>query len=187
MVRFVGCIIYDGIGLTLMLPFQDNTQNMTLNEGIECYRNYLVQNNRKILIDESGSTLIRDHDATHVIFGLDISIDQETILDTWVMWGCSFKWKYLLGYSKLPEIKELQRTLFKELGIKGFLKLYWNNIAVKRKAFVKAFKMKKKWPFKMPEEFLDMKISDLREMHGIKILLKEELNYTPTKWTGSFD
>jgi len=39
----------------------------------------------------------------------------------------------------------------------------------------------------MPEEFLDMKISDLREMHGIKILLKEELNYTPTKWTGSFD
>ena len=59
------------------------------------------------------------------------------------MWGCSFKWKYLLGYSKLPEIKELQRTLFKELGIKGFLKLYWNNIAVKRKAFVKAFKMKK--------------------------------------------
>ena len=39
--------------------------------------------------------------------------------------------------------------------------------------------MKKKWPFKMPEKYLKMIISDLREEHGIKILLPEELQYTP--------
>ena len=40
-------------------------------------------------------------------------------------------------------------------------------------------KAQKKWPFKMPEEYLSMKISNLREIHGIKILLPEELQYTP--------
>ena len=170
-----------------MLEYQKQDCDLTMRQGLDCYYASFPEYKEIFKDSPQSGTLLRDHDCTHVIFGLDISIDQETILDTWVMWGCSFKWKYLLGYSKLPEIKELQRTLFKELGIKGFLKLYWNNIAVKRKAFVKAFKMKKKWPFKMPEEFLDMKISDLREMHGIKILLKEELNYTPTKWSGSID
>ena len=43
--------------------------------------------------------------------------------------------------------------------------------------------MKKKWPFKMPDEYLSMKISDLREEHGIKILLPEERHYTPLKRT----
>ena len=62
---------------------------------------------------------MRDHDCTHVIFGLDISIDQEAILDTM---GSSFQW----GYAKLPQIKDLQKRLMNELGIKGFLGLYWN-------------------------------------------------------------
>jgi len=122
-----------------------------------------------------------------VIFGLDISIDQEAILDTWVFWGCSFKWKYLLGYSKLPEIKELNKKLFKEFGVKGFLKLYWNNIGIKRKVFSKTFKMSKKWPFQVPEEYLKVKISKLRKIHGIDILTSGELNYSPTHWSGAID
>jgi hypothetical protein len=31
----------------------------------------------------------------------------------------------------------------------------------------------------MPEEYLSMKVSDLREMHGIKVLLPEEMSYIP--------
>jgi hypothetical protein len=45
--------------------------------------------------------------------------------------------------------------------------------------------MKKKWPFQMPEEYLNMKISELRKIYGINILNTEELNYVPTKWSGS--
>ena len=43
----------------------------------------------------------------------------------------------------------------------------------------RTFKMKKKWPFKMPKKYLSMKISDLREMHGIKVLVPEEMKYIP--------
>jgi hypothetical protein len=119
-----------------------------------------------------------------VIFGLDISIEQEAILDTWVLWGSSFKWKYLLGYSKLPQIKELQKNLFKEFGIKGILKIYWSVGAIKRMVIFRTFKMKKKWPFQMPEEYLNMKISDLRNIHGIKVLNSEDLKYSPIQWSG---
>ena len=34
-----------------------------------------------------------------LFFGLDISLDQEAILDTWVLWGSKFKWGYLLSYA----------------------------------------------------------------------------------------
>jgi hypothetical protein len=39
----------------------------------------------------------------------------------------------------------------------------------------------------MPEDYLDMKISDLRKLHGIIILKSDELNYIPTKWSGSIN
>ena len=170
-----------------MLEYQKQNFKLTLREGLECYCQSFPES-KEILKDspESGY-LLRDHDCTHVIFGLDISIDQEAILDTWVLWGSSFKWKYLMSYAKLPQIKDLQKRLFNELGIKGFFSLYWNTIGINRKVFFRTRKMKKKWPFQMPEEYLDIKICDLREEFGIKILSSEDLVYKSTKWSGSID
>ena len=168
-----------------MLEYQKNDCDFTIAEGLQCYYDSFPESKEIFLDNLESGQLLRDHDCTHVIFGLDISIDQEAILDTWVIWGSSFKWKYLLSYSKLPQIKELQKNLFKELGIKGLLRLYWNVGAIKRKVIFRALKMKKKWPFQMPEEYLNMKISDLREIHGIKVLSSKELTYCPTQWSGS--
>ncbi len=102
-----------------MLEYQKQDCELTLREGLECYYQSFPES-KEILKDSPGSGyLLRDHDCTHVIFGLDISIDQEAILDTWVLWGASFKWKYLLGfkfqkngniffigYAKLPQMKK---------------------------------------------------------------------------------
>ena len=66
-----------------------------------------------------------------------------------------------------------------EIGYFGFIKILWKLGGIKRKVMFRTFKMKKKWPFKMPEEYLSMNISDLREMHGIKVLLPEEMKYIP--------
>ena len=67
------------------LSFQSQDCKITLAEGLEEYRAYLQANGKKQLVDEPGSTIIRDHDATHVIFGLDTSIEQESMLDSWVI------------------------------------------------------------------------------------------------------
>ena len=92
-----------------------------------------------------------------------------------------------MGYNKIPEIKDLNKRLFKELGISGFIKLFWKVGGIKRRVIYRTFKMKKKWPFKMPDEYMSMKISDLRELHGINILTTSELNYKPTNWSGSIN
>ena len=170
-----------------MLEYQRQNCDLTLAEGLQCYYDSFPKN-KEIFVDAEGSeTLLRDHDCTHVIFGLDISLDQEAILDTWVLWGSKFKWSYLLGYNRLPQIKELTKYLFKELGVIGFLRLYWNVMAVKRKVVFRTFKMKKKWPFQVPEKYFNMKISDLRSMHGIIVLKKEDHRYVPLVWSGSID
>ena len=90
------------------LSFQDQSCDLTLEEGLEEYRAYLQTNGKKQLIDKPGSQIIRDHDATHVIFGLDTSIEQESLLDPWVLRGCHWK------------LKELNKHLQKEV---GYLKL----------------------------------------------------------------
>ena len=164
-----------------MLEYQKQDCHLTLQEGLECYYKSFPDSTQVFEDDHNSGTLLRDHDCTHVIFGLDISIEQESILDSWVVWGSKWELKYLLGYNKLPQIKQLYKDLYKEFGILGFLKIFWKLGGIKRKVIFRALKMKKKWPFKMPEEYLSIKISELREKHGIKILLPEEMNYVPVK------
>ena len=162
-----------------MLEYQKQDCDLTLQEGLDCYYNTFPETTEIFEDNEESGTLLRDHDCTHVIFGLDTSIEQESILDSWVVWGSKWKLKYIWGYQSLPQIKQLYKDLYREFGVLGFIKIFWKLGGVKRKVMFRAFKMKKKWPFKMPEAYLSMKISDLRETHGIKILLPEELQYTP--------
>ena len=162
-----------------MLKYQKQNCDLTLQEGLDYYYQSFPEATEIFGDNNESGTLLRDHDCTHVIFGLDISIEQESILDSWVLWGSKWELRYLLGYQKLPQIKQLYKNLVNEIGYFGFIKILWKLSGIKRKVMFRTFKMKKKWPFKMPEEYLSMKISDLREMHGIKVLLPEEMNYIP--------
>ena len=164
-----------------MLDYQNQSCDLTLQEGLECYYKSFPKSKEIFKDNIDSGTLLRDHDCTHVIFGLDISLEQESILYTWVLWGSKWEFKYLLGYQKLPQIKKLYKNLIKEIGYFGIVKIIWKLGRIKRKVIFRTFKMKKKWPFKMPERYLAMKISDLREMHGIKVLLPEEMNYVSLK------
>ena len=93
------------------LSFQKQDCKLLLEDGLIEYRTYLQMNNKKQLKDAPGSYVIRDHDVTHVIFGLDTSLEEESLLDTWLAFGCRYKFSYLASYAKLPEIKELTNFL----------------------------------------------------------------------------
>jgi len=169
------------------LCYQEQNCSLTLSQGIEEYRNYLVTIGRKVMEDDEDSSLIEDHDATHVIFGLDTSLEQESLLDTWVLNGCSWKFSYILEYGKLPEIKNLYRALYKELGLLGFFRLYWHLLPRKWKVFRRARRMQKKWSFNFPKSLLQSKISDLRAEYGIQILSVEERSLSVTiDWSGVY-
>jgi len=168
------------------LSFQSQKCEITLAEGLEEYRAYLQANGKKQLIDASNSTIIRDHDATHVIFGLDTSLEQESLLDSWVFLGCQWKFKDLFAYQKLPEIKELNKYLKKEVGYLKLLLAVFKLIPIKLRIRRRARAMNKKWPFKSPDSLMNERVTDLRKEYGIKILEPEErIIKEPLIWKGT--
>ena len=95
-----------------MLIFQTQFCDLTLEEGIKEYRSYLKKNNRYLLgenCSEEERFNILCHDATHVIFGLDTSLEEEAMLDCWLFFGGdSFKLikNYFKGSFELKETNE---------------------------------------------------------------------------------
>ena len=84
----------------MYLRNQEQDCSLTLREGIAEYHAYLGATGRKAMVDHAGSRLILEHDATHVIFGMDTSLEQEAGLDTWLVFGCQYQWRYLRGYAR---------------------------------------------------------------------------------------
>ena len=156
------------------LRYQQQDCDLTLREGVAEYHAYLEAIGRKAMVDHAGSRLILEHDATHVIFGMDTSLEQEAGLDTWLIFGCQYRWRYLRGYAQLPEIKALYKALIKDGGWFLLTKLYWKCLGLKWRIFRRTRRMSNKWPFRFPQEWLDHSIAALRAQHGIQILTIEE-------------
>ena len=168
-----------------MLAFQHQDCDLTLAEGLEVYWNHLQDVGKKQLVDNENSTVVMDHDCTHVIFGVDSSVEQEMILDGWTKRGTSGYLKYVLEFVRLylknPEIREAirenRKNLIKELGVSNLLRLAITTWPKSRVVHKRAKKMKKKWGLRCPQELLNKKIYDLRNEYGIVILKPEEITH----------
>ena len=171
-----------------MLNYQEESCELTLKEGIEEYHKYLRVNNRHVLgenCSEDEKLTILGHDATHVIFGLDASLEEEAMLDCWVIFGGDvFKIikEFYKGSLDLNETNEKVFSLAKEVGYLKFTYLYLRVIFQKwPKIFFRTRKMKK-WSYFFPSNFLEKKVSDLRKDFNIKILSPEERKMKKISW-----
>ena len=171
-----------------MLSYQDEYSDITLREGIDEYRDYLKKNNRHVLgenCSEDEKLTILGHDATHVIFGLDTSLEEEAMLDCWVIFGGDvFKVikEFYKGSLDLKETNEKVFDLVKEVGYLKYTYLYLRVIFQKwPKIFFRTRKMKK-WSYFFPSDFLEKKISELRKDFNIKILSPQERKMNKVSW-----
>lgn len=170
-----------------LLHYQQQDCPLTLREGLAEYHRYLAAIDRKQMVDSEGSRLLMEHDATHVIFGMDTTLEQEAGLDTWLLFGCRYRLSYLRAYGKLPEIKALYKALIGELGWSALLRLYWKTRGLKWRIFRQTRKMSHKWPFQFPEDWLDRPINELRAQHGVVILNETARDAgVPLQWSGAY-
>ena len=113
-----------------MLNYQKESCELTLKEGIEEYREYLKANNRHVLgenCSEDEKLTILGHDATHVIFGLDTSLEEEAMLDCWIFFGGDYfkvTFEYFKGSLDIKETNEKVFALVKEVGYFKYTYLY---------------------------------------------------------------
>ena len=173
-----------------MLSFQKQDCDISLSEGIEEYRNYLKANGRYVLGENctpAEKLTILNHDAQHVIFGLDTSLEEEAMLDCWLFFGGNYIQlvrDYFSGSLELNETQGKVNELVKEIGyLKSFY--YYSKVVLLKwpKIFFRTVQMKKKWNYFMPKTLLTEKISSIRDLYNIKILSKEERKIKKVDWS----
>ena len=96
----------------MRLKYQSQGSTQTLGEAITEYQRYLMYMGRNVLTDavSDDDSIWLYHDATHAIFGQDTTIEGETALDVWVIFGTTFSWKLLRKYQQVPEIGNLDQS-----------------------------------------------------------------------------
>ena len=163
----------------IMFEFQKQDCDLTLQEGLNIYYD-AFDDKDSILKGDTLTDFIFGHDCTHVIFGLGLSVREESILDTYTIFGCKDSVKVLiLGVGQIfksNELMNLYKRLISEHGVKGLINIVISARKAKSIAKMNTKKMKKKWIYLNPGNYLSHKISDIRNEFGISVLSQEEIN-----------
>ncbi len=110
------------------------------------------------------------HDACHVLFGLDTSLGDESLADTWTFFGTDVKWSELWSYFR----SDAQKQFFTDfLGEVGYLKLTAGTLrAVPRilRTIWAARKMTQPWPLHGYKDHLDTPLDELRRDFNIRLV-----------------
>ena len=161
-----------------MYNFQQQNSEQTLKEGLEEF--YSINTQFRDLAEKNNpnANIFKEHDYTHVLFGLGTSIEEESLLDTYVIWGMKFNWRKIINFYKDPEYKEVIGDIVKKHGgYWGIFKIYMSLLPIKFRVFLRCMKMKKKWNYHdISVEILNTKLCDLRQEYNIELI---PLKYVP--------
>jgi hypothetical protein len=155
--------------------YQDPHSTQTLAEGLAEYRarNPDLFDPDALSRDERLGGLGRffaAHDACHVLFGLDTSLPDESLADTWTLCGTDVRWAELRGYFK----SEAQRALFKDLLRQvWWWRAIWEGLCTLPRmvrAMLRARRMSRKWPLHEWPRYLDVPLRDIRRAFRIELV-----------------
>jgi ubiquinone biosynthesis protein Coq4 len=117
-------------------------------------------------LDGIARELFHNHDVAHVVFGCDTTIRQEALIDTWTLFGSDLGLSAYVRYMQTPEAKQI-------LVDAGFFTLLREAIFALPdlvRVIVRARRMKKRWPWRDHETYLDRPLDQVREELGIAVL-----------------
>ena len=161
-----------------MYNFQQQNSEQTLREGLEEF--YSINTQFRDLAEKNNpnANIFKEHDYSHVLFGLGTSIEEESLLDTYVIWGMKFNWRKIINFYKDPEYKEVIGDIVKKHGgYWGIFKIYMSLLPIKFRVFLRCLKMKKKWNYHdISDEILNTKLCNLRQEYNIELI---PLKYVP--------
>ncbi len=155
--------------------YQQPDSAQTLREGIAEYHtaNPNLFDPETLAKDESLGDLGRffaAHDACHVLFGLDTSLGDESLADTWTLFGTDVSWRELWSYFQSDGQKQFFKDLFREIG-------WWKTLTGFVRALPRVFsamwhsrKMTRKWALHGWEAHLDTPLQQLRQTYGIRLV-----------------
>jgi hypothetical protein len=152
--------------------FQNQNSQQTLKEALEEFYSINVQFKNLVEKNSPNAKVFKEHDYTHVIFGLGTSIEEESLLDTYVIWGMKFNWGVIFDFYKDPEYKEVIGDIVNKYGgYWGIFKIYLSLMPLKFRVFLRCMKMKKKWHYHdISERLLNRTLQDIRQEYNIVLM-----------------
>jgi hypothetical protein len=166
------------------LRYQDQDCVLTLQEGLEEYLDHIgpdakLTGDENSGLDEGYRQFLLGHDCQHIIFGLALSLEEESVLDTFALQGTiGIPWKKTFKYAfSGGELTKLYKKLHKAYGVSGILAFSFRARKKKVIAWKRVKLMTKKWPWYIPQEYFSRTIKDLRDEYNIKVLTEEELYF----------
>ena len=155
-----------------MYKFQNQNSQQTLKEALEEFYSINVQFKNLVEKNSPNAKVFKEHDYTHVLFGLGTSIEEESLLDTYVIWGMKFNWGVIFDFYKDPEYKEVIGDIVsKHGGYWGIFKIYLSLMPLKFRVFLRCMKMKKKWDYHdISERLLNRTLQDIRQEYNIVLM-----------------
>ena len=152
--------------------FQNQNSQQTLKEALEEFYSINVQFKNLVEKNSPNAKVFKEHDYTHVLFGLGTSIEEESLLDTYVIWGMKFNWGVIFDFYKDPEYKEVIGDIVSKYGgYWGIFKIYLSLMPLKFRVFLRCMKMKKKWHYHdISERLLNRTLQDIRQEYNIVLM-----------------
>lgn len=146
--------------------YQQQDSLQTLQEGIDEYYSSFSG-----LITEENTSfevakLFRFHDVTHVVFGCDTSIKEETLTDAWTLFGSTVTLKEYMEYLKYPETTQVLAKV-------GIFKVIWMfilSLPIFFQVIFRTSQMNKKWNFWDYKPYLNCSLRDIREEFNIQVV-----------------
>lgn len=148
--------------------YQAQASAQTLAEGLA---EYYARNGARVTapadLPPESAALFRNHDACHVVFGLDTTPADETLTDTRTMLGCDVGWRRYAAYLSSDA---QAKAIFKQFGPWRLIAITVMAIPRIVRALIERRRMVKPWPWTPPPEYFGRTLADLRAEFGIRVI-----------------
>lgn len=146
--------------------YQDQDCPLTLTEGLAEYFDGHPGLLRESEMSPEAAELFHGHDICHVVFGLDTSVEDEALADTWGMVGTDLGATRYLQYLKVNEAQQI----FKAIGLAATVKGSLAALPRVLKALAAARRMRRKWPWNDHDAYLDVPLATIRRDFNIQVV-----------------
>lgn len=147
-----------------MLGYQDQNTALTLEEGLTEYYEYNAKDLSTRELTSEADTFFRCHDVVHVVFGCNISLEEELVVKISSLFGTDAGFAVLKGYA-LAESKEVYVHLSVTEVVLTTLKAFW----LVPRTLVRCARMKARWRWIDHDEYMNQPLSTIRKTFGVVV------------------
>jgi hypothetical protein len=147
------------------LAYKRPDSEMTLGDGLAEYYAQIPELTNPSHLPPEEAAFFRAHDATHVVFGCDISPVEELWIGAWTWAGTSATLRDILRYARSREVSRIRR----EFGYLQGMRLFLRELPRLLRIIRLAQRMSRRWPLLGHEAYLQRPLREIRAEFNIDI------------------